>query len=234
MLGILGGMGPLATADFLMKLALETPANSDQEHFPTIVYSDPSTPDRSDAILGRADSPYLRLLAGVNFLASNGAKAISIPCNTAHFWYEELSGAIEVPIIHIVDSVGRRIVRERPELKRIGILSTEGTAHARLYHKLKYYGYQIYDFFELGDQRAVVEAIRNVKAGNVNEGREALVQAANSLVDMGAEGVVFGCTDISAAMGTESVDGVMAPTWDSAVSLAKASVDFMVGIGHES
>lgn len=232
-LGVLGGMGPVATADFLMKLAIETPAQRDQDHFSTIVYSDPSTPDRSDAILGIGPNPLPAVLQGIDFLNDAGVDGIAIPCNSAHFWYSKIAERSRVPVLHIVDSVAHRIRKEAPALRTVGVMSTDGTAHARLYRRLTDFGIGVFDFTDMAEDSPAMIGIRRVKEGRLSSGRDILLQAAERLVSRGAEGIVFGCTDISAAMGGENVDGVTVPTWDSAVSLAKASVDFMVGIGHE-
>ena len=89
-LGVLGGMGPLATADFLQKLTLATKAGRDQEHIPLIVYGDCTTPDRTAAVLGTGPSPLPQLLAGIEFLNAARVSAIAIPCNSAHCWHKDL------------------------------------------------------------------------------------------------------------------------------------------------
>ena len=103
-LGVLGGMGPLATAAFLAKLALATPARVDQEHIPVLVYGDCATPDRTAAALARGASPLPQLLRGAGFLARQGVAAIAMPCNSAHCWYDELAAAVDRPVLHIVDA----------------------------------------------------------------------------------------------------------------------------------
>src|SRR4051812_14632246 len=101
-LGVLGGMGPLATVDFLKKLIEETPATRDQDHVPVVVYSVPQIPDRPGAILEATESPLPAMLEGVRVLKGAGAAALAIACNTAHYWYDELS-AEGVPVVHIAD-----------------------------------------------------------------------------------------------------------------------------------
>ena len=91
-LGVLGGMGPLATVDFLRKLIEETPAARDEDHLPVIAWSVPQIPDRPAAITGNGESPLPALLAGVHTLKAAGAVALAIPCNTAHYWYDDMAG----------------------------------------------------------------------------------------------------------------------------------------------
>src|SRR5699024_1394419 len=124
-LGVLGGMGPAATADFLDKLAASTPAARDQEHIATLVYSDPTTPDRSDAMVAEGPDPLPALLHGIEFLSNAGVGAIAIPCNSAHFWYDQMQRATDAPILHIVDAVARS------EERRVGTECQTGYAMRR-------------------------------------------------------------------------------------------------------
>ena len=91
LLGVLGGMGPLATVDFLSKLIAETPAERDADHVPVLVYSVPQIPDRPAAILAGGASPLPEMLNGLRTLKAAGAACIAIPCNTAHYWYDALA-----------------------------------------------------------------------------------------------------------------------------------------------
>src|ERR1700733_12945883 len=91
LIGVLGGMGPAATIDFMIKMLKATTATNDQEHVPMIVHDVPQIPDRSTAIQNNSDEPWLPLLAGTLMLERAGAELIAIPCNTAHHWYERLA-----------------------------------------------------------------------------------------------------------------------------------------------
>src|SRR5699024_9848860 len=135
-LGVLGGMGPAATADFLDKLAARTPAARDQEHIATIVYSDPSTPDRSDAMVAGGPDPAPALVRGIEFLCSAGVSAIVVPCNSAHFWFDQMQQAATVPVLHIVDAVAEQVRGTGPGITRLGLMSTDGTARSGVYQRL--------------------------------------------------------------------------------------------------
>ncbi len=114
MLGVLGGMGPAATVDFMAKLIRLNPAERDQDHLPVIVLSDPRVPDRVGPVVdGRGRSPLPALRAGVGALERAGAQAIAIPCHTAHHWYAQLAAATSLPILHIVDAVLAELVEAR-------------------------------------------------------------------------------------------------------------------------
>jgi aspartate racemase len=110
-LGVLGGMGAMATVDFLRKLVEATPAERDQEHIPLIVRFCPEVPDRAAALAGAGPSPQPALVAAAVELAAAGAQALAIPCNTAHYWYDALCAAVPIPILHIVDAAVAELQR---------------------------------------------------------------------------------------------------------------------------
>jgi len=224
-LGVLGGMGPAATADFLAKLADGTPAARDQDHLRTIVYSDPTTPDRSEAIQGLGPSPLPAMVAGVQFLERNGVDLIAIPCNTAHYWFTELQQSVDTPIVHIVDALLEQVRQEAPDVRTLGLLATNGTLQARIYHEaLHRAGISALDLTDLGTANPVMSGIRAMKSGEVLEARHTLNKAIATLVERGAHGVVYGCTDVSAALDLPPA-GVDVGAWDSANALALACIE---------
>ncbi|WP_309139629.1 amino acid racemase [Siccirubricoccus sp. G192] len=110
-LGVLGGMGPLASAQFMARLTLLTPAERDQDHIPALLWSDPRVPDRTAARLGGGEDPLPALLRGLRGLEAAGCGAIAIPCNTAHGWFDALQAATGLPILHIVDAAAAELAR---------------------------------------------------------------------------------------------------------------------------
>src|SRR5580693_7157836 len=121
-LGVLGGMGPLASAQFMLRLTLLTPASRDQEHVPAVLWSDPRVPDRTAGKLGGGADPLPWLLRGVRGLRAAGCGAIAIPCNTAHGWFDEMA-AEGLPILHIVDAAAVALRQVAPE----GVVGVMGT-----------------------------------------------------------------------------------------------------------
>jgi len=202
-LGVVGGMGPLATADFLAKLALATPASCDQEQIPVLVYGDVATPDRTAAALGHGPSPLPQLLAAVDFLARQGVGLIAMPCNSAHAWYGELAARSTCPVLNIIDACVEAIRRQSSTARRIGVLSTEGTAREGIYtRRLAAQGYE--PIVPTADEfaRWVTPGIAQVKANALDESRRLLQAATNALWQRGAELVVLGCTEIPVALQT--------------------------------
>ena len=132
-LGVLGGMGPLASAQFMLRLTLLTPATRDQEHIPTVLWSDPRVPDRTVGKLSGGADPLPWLLRGVAGLQHAGCGAIAIPCNTAHGWYDAMRDAARVPILHIVDAAAADLRRLGIADGTVGVMGTQATLAMRLY-----------------------------------------------------------------------------------------------------
>jgi len=194
-------MGPLATSDFLKKLTLSTTAQTDQQHIPTLLFGDCTTPDRTASVLGEGPSPLPQLLAAVDFLNSAGVQVIAMPCNSAHCWFQELADRAQMPFLHIVDASAQQVLARNPQANSIGVLSTEGTARMGIYtQRLTALGLKPLtplneDFADL-----VSPGIALVKAGDLKAGGALLRQAADRLFDRGAESVILGCTEIPLGM----------------------------------
>ena len=131
-IGILGGMGPLATADLYTKIIRATPATRDQEHLHVIIDADPTVPDRSAFLRGLGPDPMPKLTAGAERLERIGAAFIAIPCNTAHAFLPALRGRVGIPILDMVAETAVRVRRDHPSARRVGILATQGTIESGL------------------------------------------------------------------------------------------------------
>jgi aspartate racemase len=133
-LGILGGMGPQATQIFYQRVIDRTLASKDQEHVPTLIWSDTQIPDRTASILrGEAEAVYTRLLSDARLLESAGCTVIAIPCNTSHYFVERLGQEVKIPILNMIrETVSRLAAAGSP---RVGILATDGTVQMGLYQK---------------------------------------------------------------------------------------------------
>lgn len=200
-LGVLGGMGPLATADFLRKLIEATPAACDQEHIPVIVHNVPQVPDRAAAIVSdTGESPLAAMLAGIETLQKTEVEAIATPCNTAHFWYPELSSSARVPMFHIAD-VACDAIERRGLRGEIGILGTPGTLQAGFFQqRLADRGFGSLLPSEEEMRRLVRPCIAAVKGGDRAKAFECAVPAVDSLIAKGAVTVVLACTELPVAL----------------------------------
>ena len=198
MIGVLGGMGPLATVDFMKKIVEATPASGDQAHVPVLAHNDPRIPDRTDAILGNGPSPLPALRRGLQTLVTAGARCIAIPCNTAHHWHAELAAESPVPVLHIADAVSDTL-RARA-VRRVGLLATDGTLTSGVYQRRIDTPDMTWIVPTAAEQARVMAGIRAVKAGNIARGAEELEYAAPALQARGAEIIVLACTEIPLAM----------------------------------
>ena len=197
-IGILGGMGPEATADIYHRIILATPAQSDQEHIKTIIYSNPKIPDRTQGILGNAPSPVPLIVETAKILENAGADFLIMPCNTAHYFIDKIQSEINVPILNMIKLAADSILRNHSGVNTVGLLATDGTIKTRLYQNL----------FEAANLRVLTPDSENqektmkgiyshIKSGGLAKGRELLLQTAEHLIDSGAEILVCGCTEIS-------------------------------------
>lgn len=198
MIGILGGMGPLATVDFLRKLVERTPAARDQEHVPLIVYAVPQIPDRTAGMMGTGESPLPALREGIRALERGGARAIAIPCNTAHYWYDELVDHCSVPLLHIADSACAALGKD---ISSVGLLGTSATLAAGFYQqRLAARGLACVTNPKDEVDAWVMPGIGLVKAGDLAGAGALLGQALAALFERGAERVILACTETPLAL----------------------------------
>lgn len=229
LLGVLGGMGPLATVDFLVKFAKCRDFARDQDHPPLIVYSNPATPDRSAAITGVGPSPLPDLLEGIAFLERNGADAIVIPCNTAHFWLDDMRRAARVPILSILHAAAAAVASAPSSPRTIGVLGTEGMLKSGLYQNvLLESGYAVVVPRDEDLEHFVEPAIRAVKAGSFSLANTLAAKAASQVVADGAEAIVLGCTELPIAFDGAKLDQEW-PVIDSSLALANLAHSWIHG-----
>jgi aspartate racemase len=226
MLGVLGGMGPLATADFYEKLIAQTPATRDQEHIPVLIYAVPQVPDRTAALLEAGASPLPALQAGVRTLVAAGAQTIAIPCHTAHAWYDELAASNPVPIIHIADAAAAAALKIAGPGARLGLISTAGTLAAGFYPpRLAAHGFVCTAPTEAEMREFVTPGIGKVKAGAIDEGGRQVERAVAALLERGAAAVVLACTETPVALDRIG-SSLRARCVDATAALAGACVEW--------
>ncbi len=224
MLGVLGGMGPLATADFFIKLVAATPAIEDADHIPVLILSDPRIPPRPPAILGDGESPLPAIVARRDQLIKAGATVLAMPCNTAHFWFNELTADCPVPFISIVDAACAEVAARAAPGKAVGLIATGATLAAHIYDsRLVAQGYR--PTMPDADTMAniVLPAIRCVKQGDAARGGRMLEPVVRRLREEGATVVVLACTETPLALdaiGSELREHCI----DTTAALARACV----------
>ena len=224
MIGVLGGMGPLATLDFFSKVLAATPAGGDADHVPLLIQSDPRIPSRPAAILGDGRSPLPELMAGRDRLITAGASALAMPCNTAHFWFPALSAGCPVPFISIVEACIAELAPGLSAGGTVGLIATRATLAGRIFDApLVQAGYAVRVPDDDAQDRLVLPGIELVKAGQTLQAGPLLEQAVQALLDRGADAVVLACTETPVAL-----DAVQSPLRarcvDSTAALARACV----------
>lgn len=195
-LGVIGGLGPIATAYFLELVIKMTDVSCDQEHLEMIIYNKPSTPDRTSYIIGKSTVSPLKSLQEVgNQLELQGVDYIAIPCITAHYFYEQLEKGIRVPIIHIIKETVKQL--KESGIKKVGIMATDGTIESGLFQKELEENGLVAIVPEKLEQSYVMNLIyQDVKANKPPE-MERFEEVSRSLRKKGAEVIILGCTELS-------------------------------------
>ena len=220
-LGVLGGMGPLATLDFLRKLLDAPPARADQEHLPVVTASIPQIPDRTAAFRGLGESPLPALIAIGERLKRAGAGLVVMPCNTAHLWFEPLQQALDLPMLHLVDAaLDETVALVRPGA-RVGLLGTAATVESRLYTDRRDDG--LAWLLPTADEMdtLVMPGIEAMKAGDMAAATALLQRAAGALAGRGAEALLLGCTEIPLVLDNANAP---VPVVDATAALARRCV----------
>jgi aspartate racemase len=228
MLGVLGGMGPAATVDFLAKLIQLTPAQRDQDHIPLVVVSDPRVPDRVAPIMtGGGPSPLEALRRGIRTLEQAGAACIAIPCHTAHFWYDAMAATARVPILHIADAVLADLRRRGDADGAIGLLATAATLKAGFYQeRLGAAGYVCAIPADEVLATCVLPAIALVKRNRAADAAPLLDRALRHLSHRRVRTVLLACTELPIALAaTPDLPSCV----DATAALARACIDWHQG-----
>jgi len=224
LVGVIGGVGPLATAYFLDKVVRLTQAERDQDHVDLVVFNHASIPDRTAFVVGESEeSPGPVMADDARRLEAFGASLLVLPCNTAHTFTDEIARSVRVPLVSIVEETIDEAQRRVPGLVRAGILATTGTVRSEVYHRaLRDRGITPLVPDEAG-QATVMEIIyEQVKAGRPVD-LEALRSVVASLVADGAQTVLLGCTELSVV--AQDADLLAEPLYvDSLDVLARATI----------
>ncbi len=196
-LGILGGMGPQATQDFYQRILDRTDASCDQEHLPVIILSDTQMPDRTAAILsGRGETCFARLLSDAKMLQEMGCTAIAIPCNTSHYFVDDLQRELSIPIVHMIRETVN-FLAQGGEIRKVGILATDGTVRTGIYQR-ECERQGLLSVSPPPELQAVVMSIiyDEIKKGEKGS-REKFAAIDRFLRQTGCDGAILGCTELS-------------------------------------
>lgn len=221
-IGILGGMGPYATADLFGKIIEHTPAKKDWEHLRVIIDNNPKIPSRTRAILYNEKSPVSMMIETAKNIQKAGADFIVIPCNSAHVFLPEVLPHVKIPILNMITQTVDYIVKKNPDITAVGLLAAKIVVEAELYQaRLK--AESIKTIAPAEEQQPIVrEVIEDVKLNKHSENvKSKLAGLIGALTAKGAQAVIAGCTEISIVAKDLTVD---VPIFDSNEILAKAAV----------
>lgn len=222
--GVIGGMGPLATADFFRKVIECTDAADDADHVPLVIASDPRIPRRPDALLAGSESPLPALRSIRDRLIGFGARVLVMPCNTAHHWYAELTRDCGLPFPSIIEVSCDEVSAGLGPGARIGIVATRATLAARLFEPaLERRGLAALLPSDALLDACILPSIAAVKAGRLDAARAPMLQAVRDLLDRGAERVLLACTEAPIALAGAG-GAAAARSVDTSLALARETV----------
>lgn len=219
-IGIIGGMGPLATCDLMKKIIEQTDAACDQEHIRIYVDNNTNIPDRTAAILRGGEDPRPALTESAKKLQQMGADMLIMPCNTAHYFVDDVRSAVSIPVLNMQQETAAQLLQQG--ITTVAVLATDGTVQSGLYdHALKAAGI-VPVYPDETQQKLVMSVIYDyVKAGKTYTAVENIHAMIASLQEKGAQGLILGCTELPIAF--EPWDTAI-PTFDPTLILASAAV----------
>lgn len=227
-IGILGGMGPQATIDLYQKILNNTPATKDQEHLQVLIWSDPTIPDRTAAILGGGKDPLPHLYAGAEKLVAGNAECIAIPCNTAHYFLPQLAALLpKVTYLNMIELTASELRKNYAPGSTVAVTGTTATLKTGLYQNALRQAdlIPLLPNKELQDEvMDIIFGVRGIKAGFVDQvNKDRYARVLRSLQDQGAECVIAGCTELPLVVDlAQTTVSVMDPT----EVLARRAVQF--------
>lgn len=193
-IGIIGGMGPMATVDLFYRIIKFTRAYSDLQHIHIIIDNNTSIPDRTNYILGSGPNPVLELIKSARFLENSGANFLLMPCNTAHFFYEYIQKSISIPLLNMIEITAKYCKSQN--LSRVGLLSTAGTLKTRIYHDALIKEGITCETPNDEENDITMKYIYQYKSGILNNDINPLLTIINNIIDKGANRIILGCTEL--------------------------------------
>ncbi len=196
--GVIGGVGPMATVYYMQRVIEMTKAGCDQEHINMLVFNDCDIPDRTAFITEKSpDNPLPVMVEDAKRLEAAGCAFVVIPCNTAHYFYDELEQAVEIPVVNIVEETIRYAKARVQDLSCVGIMATTGTIVTGTYQKYAERAGLSFAVPDEDEQDLLMQIIYDgVKAGKPVP-RADFDRVANHLRAKGAQCLILGCTELS-------------------------------------
>ena len=193
-LGVIGGMGPLATVKFYDKVVLNTDAHNDNEHIDLVVLNHSTMPDRTRCIIEKKDLEFLNVIKkDLEILDNIGVDVVAIPCNTSHYFYDEFKKYTNLKIINMIEETILEI--KRRGVKQVAVFGTIGTLNSKVYDKYaQKYGIEVKELSD-EDKNSVMDIIYKIKETNNLENKE-FIEILNKYCDKDTIGIIA-CTELS-------------------------------------
>ena len=199
MIGILGGMGTQAGLDFCNKLAKLNRGKLDQQYPMFVLYNKSNTPKRPEN-LKKYYNVLNALIDGCKMLQKNKCKFIVMPCNTAHYWHNDIQKKIKIPLLSMPKEVYLHTKRNCKKNSKIGLLSTEATIKTGVYSRYFNKDFELVSPGKTLQKKSVNKAIKFVKMGKIKEAEKALRSAVNYLIKLKCKKIILGCTELPIAI----------------------------------
>jgi aspartate racemase len=215
-IGVLGGMGPDATVDFMAKVIALTPADKDQEHIHMLVDHNPKVPNRQTAILAGGEDPGPVLAEMAQRLEVAGADMLVMPCNTAYVFASSIIEAVDIPLLSIIDVTIDAILQSDATVRNVGVLATDGCLRASVYQDALQER-SLTPVLPEGDELAELMVLINaIKAGDKSDAVAAAMRnLADALISRGAEAIVAGCTEIPLVLDASALSVMLISSTDA-------------------
>lgn len=222
-LGIIGGMGPLATVNLFNRIVINTDAQNDQEHIHILVDNNTNIPDRTDFLLGMGKDPTEELIESAIRLEKAGADFLIMPCNTAHYFYETIKEKINIDFLNMIEETVRFIQFNYPNNKKVGLLATDGTLKTKIYDlHFNKQNIQIINP-EKDAQNSIMDIIYGIKEGKRGIQTDGIYSAVEEFKAKGVEVFILGCTELSVINETCILEGNFV---DALNVIAKRAIEF--------
>lgn len=192
--GIIGGMGTLATIDLFNKIVLETNAKSDDEHLHILIDNNAQIPDRTNFILGNGENPTNELIKSAKNLEKIGADFLAIPCNTAHYFYDFINDSADIEVINMIEETAKFI--KESKVKKVVLLATTGTIKAKVYNNIfERYNIEIVTPNDL-NQNIIMNFIYDIKKGKSDINKDEVIKVFDYFKKQNLYNIILGCTEL--------------------------------------
>ncbi len=197
-LGVIGGMGPEATSFFYARVIARTKALCDQDHIDMVILSHATMPDRTQAILSGDKEKFIKEITNdASVLEKLGVSNIAIPCNTSHYFLEDIQASTKVPVINMIKESVKAVLQKYPQTKKIGIMGTDGTIRSGIYERVcNEYGVKSVTPSKMIQKEVMSLIYDDIKQGKTGDPKK-FDKAYNCLMKQECDAIILACTELS-------------------------------------